>query len=185
MGNFWDNATKEFGKKTGKALGNKLYGKHADDVRKRIAISRDNDRSMSGTQPSIDYEAIERAKQSALEHEHDIKLLDTIVAIEFKTKDIDGIVKNLTFLSTSVDSWLMQSDKKKHAMAARSQFKTGLAVLAAVNAEHPLLPYFSTKEQEWRRLVRNKTIQSALLWTSLLLGPWLLLYILSLFGLVK
>ena len=30
---FFDNLGNEFGKKTGKAIGNKLYGKHADDIR--------------------------------------------------------------------------------------------------------------------------------------------------------
>lgn len=30
---FLDNLGNEFGRKTGKALGNKLYGRHADDLR--------------------------------------------------------------------------------------------------------------------------------------------------------
>lgn len=30
---FFDNLGDEFGRKTGKALGNKLYGRHADDIR--------------------------------------------------------------------------------------------------------------------------------------------------------
>lgn len=77
MGNFWDNATKEFGKKTGKAIGNKLYGKHADDVRKRVAFSGSS--NVTVTQPSIDYGAIERAKQTTLECENNLKLLNTIL----------------------------------------------------------------------------------------------------------
>lgn len=60
MGKFWDNATKEFGKKTGKAIGNKLYGKHADDYRKRVSFSGSS--NVTVTQPSIDYGAIEQAK---------------------------------------------------------------------------------------------------------------------------
>lgn len=56
MGKFWDNATKEFGKKTGKALGNKLYGKHADDVRKRVTWSNES----RTAKPVIDHESIER-----------------------------------------------------------------------------------------------------------------------------
>lgn len=142
MGNFWDNATKEFGKKTGKAIGNKLYGKHADDIRKRVAVSVNNNSA------TIDYDAIERAKQATLECEYHLNLLNTILNIDFKAKDVEGIIKNLTFLTSSIDLWLKQSDKKKSMRAARSQFNTGLAMLRAVNAQHPMLPYFISKEQE-------------------------------------
>ena len=142
MGNFLYNATKEFGKKTGKAIGNKLYGKHADDIRKRVAVSVNNNSA------TIDYDAIERAKQTTLECEYHLNLLNTILNIDFKAKDVEGIIKNLTFLTSSIDLWLKQSDKKKSMRAARSQFNTGLAMLRAVNAQHPMLPYFISKEQE-------------------------------------
>ena len=118
MGNFWDNATKEFGKKTGKAIGNKLYGKHADDVRKRVAFSGSS--NVTVTQPSIDYDAIERAKQTTLECENNLKLL-----------------------------------------------KTGLAVLNAVNAEHPMLPYFVDKEQEWQAYAEKQRKRDIILYSTL------------------
>ena len=59
MGQFWDNAAKEFGKKTGKALGNKLYGKHADDVRKRVTWVNESSSVQPSVQPTVDYGAIE------------------------------------------------------------------------------------------------------------------------------
>lgn len=178
MGKFWDNATKEFGKKTGKALGNKLYGKHADDVRKRITWSNES----RTAKPVIDHESIERAKRSTLEYEHDTKLLDTIIAIEFNTKDVDGIIKNLTFLSSSVDSWLTISDKKKQTMAARSQFKTGLAVLAVVNPEHPMLPYFSTKEHEWQKIIRKEKRQFIIGVIIFIVSPFALIALMCILG---
>lgn len=165
MGKFWDNATKEFGKKTGKAIGNKLYGKHADDYRKRVSFSGSS--NVTVTQPSIDYGAIEQAKQTTLECENNLKLLNTILNIEFKTKDIDGIIKNLTFLAASIDLWLKQSDNKKSVRAAKSQFKTGLAVLNAVNAEHPMLSYFSDKEQEWQAYAEKQRKQNIILYSTL------------------
>ena len=164
MGNFWDNATKEFGKKTGKAIGNKLYGKHADDIRKRVAVSVNNN---SVTPQSIDYDAIERAKQTTLECEYHLNLLNTILNIDFKAKDVEGIIKNLTFLTSSIDLWLKQSDKKKSMRAAISQFNTGLAMLRAVNAEHPMLPYFISKEQEWQAFASKKKKQKIILYSTL------------------
>lgn len=161
MGNFWDNATKEFGKKTGKAIGNKLYGKHADDIRKRVAVSVNNNSA------TIDYDAIERAKQTTLECEYHLNLLNTILNIDFKAKDVEGIIKNLTFLTSSIDLWLKQSDKKKSMQAARSQFNTGLAMLRAVNAQHPMLPYFISKEQEWQAFASKQKKQNIILYSTL------------------
>ncbi len=161
MGNFWDNATKEFGKKTGKAIGNKLYGKHADDIRKRVAVSVNNNSA------TIDYDAIERAKQATLECEYHLNLLNTILNIDFKAKDVEGIIKNLTFLTSSIDLWLKQSDKKKSMQAARSQFNTGLAMLRAVNAQHPMLPYFISKEQEWQAFASKQKKQNIILYSTL------------------
>lgn len=180
MGKFWDNAAKEFGKKTGKALGNKLYGKHADDYRKRITWVNEG----RTAKPVIDYESIERAKRSTLEYEHDTKLLNTIIAIEFNTNDIDSVIKNLTFLSSSVDSWLTTSDKDKKAqtMAARSQFKTGLAVLTAVNPEHPMLSYFSTKEHEWQQIVRKEKRQFIMGVTLFIVLPFALIALMCILG---
>ncbi len=161
MGNFWDNATKEFGKKTGKAIGNKLYGKHADAIRKRVAVSVNNNSA------TIDYDAIERAKQTTLECEYHLNLLNTILNIDFKAKDVEGIIKNLTFLTSSIDLWLKQSDKKKSMRAARSQFNTGLAMLRAVNAQHPMLPYFISKEQEWQAFASKQKKQNIILYSTL------------------
>lgn len=161
MGNFWDNATKEFGKKTGKAIGNKLYGKHADDIRKRVAVSVNNNSA------TIDYDAIERAKQTTLECEYHLNLLNTILNIDFKAKDVEGFIKNLTFLTSSIDLWLKQSDKKKSMQAARSQFNTGLAMLRAVNAQHPMLPYFISKEQEWQAFASKQKKQNIILYSTL------------------
>ncbi|WP_195337991.1 hypothetical protein [Alistipes onderdonkii] len=165
MGNFWDNATKEFGKKTGKAVGNKLYGQYADDVRKRVAFSGSS--NVTVTQPSVNYGAIEKAKQMTLECEYNLNLLNTILTIEFNAKDTEGIIKNLTFLTSSIDLWLKQSDKKKSLRAAMSQFKTGLAVLNAVNAEHPMLPYFTNKEQEWQSFIDKQRKLHMILYSTL------------------
>ena len=96
-----------------------------------------------------------------------MKLLNTILNIEFKAKDIDGIIKNLTFLAASIDLWLKQSDKKKSVRAAKSQFKTGLAVLNAVNAEHPMLSYFTDKEQEWQTYAEKQRKRNIILYSTL------------------
>ena len=58
---FLDNLGNEFGRKTGKALGNKLYGRHADDLRIGSSAQTSYERSSSSSigQDFTDYEAIE------------------------------------------------------------------------------------------------------------------------------
>ena len=65
-----------------------------------------------------------------------------------------------TTVVVNIDLWLKQSDKKKSVRAAESQFKTGLAVLNAANAEHPMLSYFSDKEQEWQAYAEKQRKQT-------------------------
>ena len=51
--------------------------------------------------------------------------------------------------------------------AARSQFNTGLAMLRAVNAQHPMLPYFISKEQEWQAFASKQKKQNIILYSTL------------------
>ena len=83
---FFDSAKTEFGKKTGKAIGNALYGKHADD--KRVGIRRLSDEpSTASSQNTIDYESIERSRRETIKYEQDSELLQSIVNLQFDTQD--------------------------------------------------------------------------------------------------
>ena len=106
----------------------------------------------------------------------------SILLLLLNSKDVDGIIKNLTFLSSSVDSWLTISDKKKQTIAARSQFKTGLAVLAVVNPEHPMLPYFSTKEHEWQKIVHKEKRQFIIGVIIFIVSPFALIALMCILG---
>ena len=135
MGIFMTNLKREIGKKSGKAIGNALYGKHADDLRMTKRVSWNNERHTSSAsnanQSVIDYESIEKAKRKTLEHEHELSMLNSIIQIEFDVKDKYAIVKELTFLSSCIDLWLKTPNK--NLRAAKSKFETGLALLNAVD----------------------------------------------------
>ena len=82
---FLDNLGNEFGRKTGKALGNKLYGRHADDLRigSSAQTSYEHSNGSSIGQALTDYEAIERAKRKTMEYEQNAQFLEDIIRIEF------------------------------------------------------------------------------------------------------
>lgn len=151
---FGDNFSNEFGKKTGKAVGNMLFGKNADDH--RVAIRRDT--NAGGVRHDVtdytDYAAIERAKRKTMEKEQEAKFLENIISIEYDANDKDAIVKTLTSLSAYVDLWL--KDSSKNAKVAKSKFDTGLAMLSAVDASNPMIVYFTNKKFEWSNYENKK-----------------------------
>lgn len=158
---FFDNLGNEFGKKTGKAIGNKLYGKHADDIRvgSRIdlGVNYGNNNSNGGgnvQRDTTDYEAMEKAKRETLKQEQESKFLESIINVEFDANDKDTIVKTLTSLSSYVDLWI--KDSSKNANVARSKFDTGLAMLSAVDASNPMITYFTNKKLEWSNYENKK-----------------------------
>ncbi|MDR1501665.1 MAG: hypothetical protein LBT43_04345 [Prevotella sp.] len=142
---FLDNVGNSFGKKTGKALGNALYGKHADD--KRIGFRDDTNRSQYVNQTGVDYVAIEKEKRKTLAYEQNSKLLDSIISIEFSTDNKNAVIKELTTLSTCVDLWLKESNK--NISMAKSKFDTGLAILSTIDPKSPMIDYFTNKKSDW------------------------------------
>lgn len=161
---FGDNFSKEFGKKTGKALGNMLYGKHADDYRttKNLNVNWRNGSNVSNMQhDTIDYAAIEKAKIETMKTEQESKFLENIVSIEYDVNDKDAIVKTLTSLSAYVDLWI--KDSSKNANAARSKFDTGLAMLSAIDAGNPMIAYFTNKKLEWSNYENKQRIKQLII----------------------
>mgnify|MGYP003296724539 FL=1 len=157
---FFDNLGNEFGKKTGKAIGNKLYGRHADDIRVGSNVNLNVNRGNSGfnggnvQRDTTNYEAMEKAKRETLKQEQESKFLESIINVEFDANDKDTIVKTLTSLSSYVDLWI--KDSSKNANVARSKFDTGLAMLSAVDASNPMITYFTNKKLEWSNYENKK-----------------------------
>lgn len=152
---FFDNLGNEFGKKTGKAIGNKLYGKHADDIRvaSRSDInaninSQRNESSVKQREEDLEYlKEKERLRQETLKLEQNSKALNDIINIEFNPQYKDAIIKDLTMLSTTVDTMLKESNKNK--AAAKSKFEAGLAMLSSIDPQNSMISYFVGKKSEW------------------------------------
>lgn len=182
---FFDNLGNEFGKKTGKAIGNKLYGKHADDVRvgSRIDLGinyGNNSSNGSGgnvQRDTTDYEAMEKAKRETLKQEQESKFLESIINVEFDANDKDAIVKTLTSLSSYVDLWI--KDSGKNANVAKSKFNTGLAMLSAIDSSNPMITYFTNKKLEWSNY-ENKKRKTQLITTSIIIIVLLIIIVIGL-----
>jgi len=164
---FLEKAANEFGKKTGKALGNKLYGANADD--RRVGINRGS---------SLEAQQAEAAvKMRQMEYEKNQKMLDEVLNVEFDPTNKDGIIRGLTTLSSYIDLWIKSGDCKEHLDAALSKYDSGLALLSTIDPSNPMNAYFLQKKTERIQKKKKNTVFIAIgvvafiiIWILLLTG---------------
>ena len=161
---FLGNMMNEFGTKTGKALGNKLYGKHADDYRIGYG-ENDYSRSKKSRRAEDDYDEedygeIVRAEQQVRDFEREDALLSDVLTMEFDYTDKDSLIKTLTKLMSYVDILLKENVGSKEKVAAvQSKFDLGLTMLQSVDPNNPMIVFFNNKKIEWhKRKTKNTKI---------------------------
>ena len=153
---FLDKMANEFGKKTGKALGNKLYGAHADDRRIGINRGKSND---SGLKVQLEVQQAEASmKKEQMEYEKNQKILDDVLNVDFDPTNKDGIIRGLTALSSYIDLWTKSGDCDEHLDAALSKYDSGLALLSAIDPSNPMNAYFIQKKTERTQTKKKNNI---------------------------
>lgn len=158
---FLNNMADEFGKKTGKAIGNKLYGKHADDF--RIGVSSTNSGDGGKTtrrdlqiaemenetrQREIDQKTRQIELQAELEEKGKIRQISNeIAAISFSTSDIE---ENFTKLDSILPYAKLEAkrDEAKEQLVeiAQTKYMTGLEICRRIDPNHPMLEVFEEQK---------------------------------------
>ena len=176
---FWRNVKTEFGKKTGKALGNKLYGAYADD--RRVGVNRGklkgesdglkitSQQQIVSQQQQIESDNQQRQferememRESQIEREREI--FDDVLNIELDPTNTGALIKSLTTLSVFVDMWAKESNPDEHFIAAKSKFDTGVAILQAVDPSNPMVAFFLQKQTDFKKIKQKGNM-----------GTWLLI----------
>lgn len=153
---FLNNLADEFGAKTGKALGNKLYGKHADDL--RVGVSESNQSSSGASKRDLELAEIEsRNRLKEMKAEETQELKKEIKMITFSTTDI---TENFNKLDTLLPYIEMNPDDFEEDMAlvvkaAQSKFKTGMAMCKSIDPNNPVIQYLES-EQEEKKIKREE-----------------------------
>jgi len=179
----------EFGKKTGKALGNKMYGAYADDKRvgvnrgklkgesdgvkitseirqSEIALEReqvkyDRDRA-EYERKQVEYERKQvEYEREQIEYEREQKQLADVLSIKLNPKNKAALIESLTNLSVFVDKGVKENSTDEYFIAAKSKFDTGVAMLQAVDPSNSMVYFFLQKKMEWEK---DKKKRKAELW---------------------
>jgi len=190
----------EFGKKTGKALGNKMYGAYADD--KRVGVNRgklkgesdgvkitseirQSEIALEREQTKHKREQVKYERKQAeyerkqaeyereqVEYEKEQKQLADVLSIELNPCDKTALIESLTKLSVFVDLGAKENSTDEHFIAAKSKFDTGVAMLQAVDPSNPMVYFFLQKKMEWEK---DKKKRKTELW--ILVGVCIVLFI--------
>jgi len=169
---FFKTVFDEFGKKTGKALGNKLYGAYADDERvgvnrgklkgesdgmKITSEIRQSEIKIEKERAKLEREQIESKRKQAEYEREQIKdekqreSLAEILNIELDPSNKEELIKTITTLLVYVDLWGKTNRSDEHLIAAKSKFDTGIALLQAADPNNPMISYFQQKKAEWKK----------------------------------
>lgn len=145
---FLGNMMDEAGTKTGKAIGNKLFGRYADDV--RIGYGE------TGNDAKAQVEAESEARRLEMEqqHSHEAKVaikeqVREVQSAMFDSQNVDANINLLMQLSSLIES--IDDDDWSQAellRAAKSKFKTGLDLCKVISPSHPAVVMFTNRQQE-------------------------------------
>lgn len=136
---FFKNMFDEAGRKTGKAIGNKLFPKSTDYI--RIGDLGDDRKE----QLEMELEA----QQDRLKMEHQNGLMQSLLQIHFDTRDIDKNIEGLTKVAAILDSLPSrlerdQMDNKVYKMA-KSMMSSGIAICKSINPNNAIVKHFESK----------------------------------------
>jgi hypothetical protein len=183
---FYKTAANEFGKKTGKALGNKMYGAYADD--KRVGVNRGKLKGESDGVKIVTWDSQQKSFITETDPFAETRYnkrqeqFENILNIELNPGNKNSLIKALTELSVYVELWAKESKPDKHLSAAKSKFDSGVIMLQAIDPNNPMVYYFLQKQMETkteaRKQKRNENLKEKII-------PWIVIIIVLAIGVIS
>lgn len=155
---FWDSMMDEAGSKTGKAIGNAIFGKKGAD--QTINLQGDfnggsNRETDISDQLKLQKQNIEMQAEIR-ENERNQKILDDIMLLEFDAENVANNVKILTKLSSMIDIWIKDEDMISFYEVAITKFDMGLLVSQTIDPQNPFVALMAKKKDEWNSYIAKQ-----------------------------
>ena len=152
---FWGNLADAAGEKTGKAIGNAVFGKHAADQVIDVRGSVNND---GGKQQVVvekkDAMREAYAIQEVEKHRNKISRKDEIIDLEFSDSDIQHNYRQLFKLIPMVESYYKQQESDIYELA-RSKYESGLLMCQLMDPTNPNIALLQVKLKEWDEMEKK------------------------------
>lgn len=155
---FWDSMMDEAGSKTGKAIGNAIFGKKGADQTINLQGGFDGG-SNRGTDISNQLELQKQnieMQAEIRENERNQKILDDIMLLEFDAENVANNVKILTKLSSMIDIWIKDEDMISFYEVAITKFDMGLLVSQTIDPQNPFVALMAKKKDEWNSYIAKQ-----------------------------
>lgn len=146
---FWGNLADEAGKKTGKAIGNKVFGKYGADqvIEVRGGVNNDGGKQQVVVEKK-DVMSEAYATQQVEEHRNKLTRKNEIIDLEFSDSDIQHNYKLLFKLIPMIESWYKQQETDMYELA-RSKYESGLLMCQMMDPTNPNIALLQGKLKEW------------------------------------
>lgn len=146
---FWGNLADEAGKKTGKAIGNKVFGKYGADqvIEVRGGVNNDGGKQQVVVEKK-DVMSEAYAIQQVEEHRNKLTRKNEIIDLEFSDSDIQHNYKLLFKLIPMIESWYKQQETDMYELA-RSKYESGLLMCQMMDPTNPNIALLQGKLKEW------------------------------------
>lgn len=180
---FLSNVADEAGGKTGKGIGNKLFGRYADDVRIGYGEIGDNGNASAKAEgKKVKIAAKERKKELKLKEQFKVKdnlrqQIAEIQSITFDTQSVKANINVLMQLSSIIEStdeediyssWDDDENtlQKKLLNSAESKLKMGINLCKAIDPTNPTIVIFENilKEKQQKEDGKKKKDKKITLW---------------------
>lgn len=155
---FWDSMMDEAGSKTGKAIGNAIFGKMGADqtINLQGDFNGGSDRETDiSDQLKLQKQNIEMQAEIR-ENERNQKILDDIMLLEFDAENVANNVKILTKLSSMIDIWIKDEDMISFYEVAITKFDMGLLVSQTIDPQNPFVALMAKKKDEWNSYIAKQ-----------------------------
>jgi hypothetical protein len=141
---FLNKMMDEAGKKTGKAIGNKLFGKYAAD---RVVEFNYNKNTNATNAAAAD----SSSAQELAEFQNNMQRKNELIDLVFDESNVQNNYKILFKLITIIDSEIKTgvSDNSEMYSLARSKFDAGILMCQMVDPTNPNIALFQSKQKEW------------------------------------
>lgn len=169
---FLSNMADEAGKKTGKAIGNKLFGRYADDIRVGYGEIGDSGAVAKAEAKKVKTEAKERRKELKLKEQFNVKKnlrqqIAEIQSIAFDTQSVKANINALMQLSSIIEStdeddinssWDDDENtlQKKLLDSAQSKLNLGINLCKSIDPTDPSIAIFENIIKEKQRKEEEK-----------------------------
>lgn len=132
---FFRSLFDEAGKKTGSAIGNKLFPKSTDFIRLG--------------ELGVNQEKRLAATQERIEMESQAELIKELFRIQFDTHDLEHNIEQLTQVAAIIDSlpsWIQRTELEQKAYKmAQSKLRTGIEICKSIEPGNPVVKHFENK----------------------------------------